>query len=154
VQELREALVPGGVGLILKVKDRHRWSIEKSTGRSGRRPTPDRQTHEVVIDIMKSLQTLHRETFKHTQTVKKGKLEFRIPCFEIALTMKFGAMLSPYLDEKKKYFAAGDFIAMMHLNPALDEDRLLRLGAFSNDGGGKGIVKMVRKGWAGEKLIL
>jgi hypothetical protein len=114
----------------------------------------DRQTNEVVIDIMKPLQTLYRETFKHTQTVKKGKLEFRIPCLEMALTMKCGAMLSPYRDEKKKYYDAGDFIAMVQANPALDEDRLLQLGELSYEGGGKGILEMVRKARAGEKLIL
>jgi hypothetical protein len=114
----------------------------------------DRETQQVVIDLMKPLQTLYRETFKHTQTVKAGKLEYRIPCLEMALTMKFDAMLSPYRDENKKHYDAGDFISMVKANPELNEDLLLQLGELVYEGGGKGILEMVRKVRAGEKLVL
>ena len=114
----------------------------------------ERDTEQVVIDLMKPLQTLYRETFKHTQTVKKGKLEYRIPCLEMALTMKFGAMLSPYRSDDKKLYDAGDFIRMVQANPAIDEESLLELGEFIYEGGGKSILEMIRKVRAGEKLVL
>ncbi len=114
----------------------------------------DRETQNVVIDLMKPVQSLYRETFKHTHTVTAEGQTYRIPSLEMALAMKFAAMLSPNRAEEDRLQDAHDFISMVKKNAEIDTNRLADLGELVYGGGGAELAEMVRKVRAGEKLIL
>ncbi len=113
----------------------------------------EKDSRDVVIDLMKP-RGLYRETFKHTHSVVLGGQQCRIPSLEMALTMKFAAMLSPLRQEENKHQDAHDFIAMVKANETLNHEALLQLGELVYGGGGAGLVEMVHKVRAGEKLVL
>jgi len=56
----------------------------------------ERATQDVVIDVMKPLQQPYIEVFKHTHTVTSEGQTYRVPSLEMALVMKFSAMISLY----------------------------------------------------------
>lgn len=115
----------------------------------------ERDSQQVVIDLMKPLQTVYRETFKHTTEVQKGRISYRVPCLEMALVMKAGAMLSPYLAEADKYQDATDFIRMVETNDAAVNDAYLtELGELIFEGGGKRVLEMVTDVRNGKKLVI
>lgn len=111
------------------------------------------ETQEVGIDLIKQRHFL-REIFKHTTVVQEEDQEYQIPNVEMALTMKFAAMISPNRLEEDRYQDAHDFIRIAKESSVLDPDRLEELGALVYDGGGEELVEMVRKAKAGEKLNL
>lgn len=110
-------------------------------------------SQEVVIDVMKP-NALYRETFKHTHAVSAGGQSYRIPSLAMALTMKYASMLSPNRQEEDKHQDAHDFIRMVRSNANIDADTLSELGELVYGGGGKGILEMLRKVRAGERLVL
>jgi hypothetical protein len=114
----------------------------------------DRDSKVVVIDVMKPTQSLYRETFKHTRLVLAKGDRYRVPSLEMALTMKFAAMLSPNRDEGDRHLDAHDFIHMIQRNAVIESSTLLRLGELVYGGGGADLVEKVRQVRAGEKLIL
>jgi hypothetical protein len=113
----------------------------------------DPQSGEVVIDLMKP-SALYRETFNHTCEVSSGKQRYRIPNLEMALTMKFAAMLSPNRAEEDRLQDAHDFILLVKQNSSVREETLAELGEHVFTGGGKDVLDKIRKVRAGEKLIL
>jgi hypothetical protein len=114
----------------------------------------DRQSGTVLVDLLKP-RALYRETFKHTHAVSNRGLNYRIPSLEMALAMKFAAMISPSRPEEKKLKDASDFILMVKHNPEMDRERLAYLGNLVySGGGGAEICEMVRQVQAGETLIL
>jgi len=113
-----------------------------------------RESQEVVIDLMKPNQSLYREAFKHTRTVEAKGHRYRIPSLEMALAMKFAAMLSPNRQEGDRYLDAHDFIHMVKRNQDIDVNMLLELGELVYNGGGANLVEKVRVVRAGEKLVL
>jgi hypothetical protein len=114
----------------------------------------DRQTHTVVIDVMKPNQQLYREVFKHTHTVSSEGQTFRVPSLEMALTMKFAPMISLHRADIDKHQDAADFGRMVLANPKIDLEKLALLGDLVYPGGGQEIVEKVRQVRAGEKLTL
>jgi hypothetical protein len=108
---------------------------------------------EVLIDLIKQRE-LYRETFKHTRDVTTFGHSYRIPTLEMALSMKFAAMMSPNRAEADRLLDAHDFIHIIQANSDIDRKKLGTLGELVFAGGGAEVLEMVRKVQAGEKLIL
>jgi hypothetical protein len=114
----------------------------------------DPETRKVVIGVMKPVQTLYRETFKNVHEVNLKGQKYRIPSLEMALAMKFGAMLSPNRADEDKFQDAHDFILVVKTNPNVNTQKLTELGELVYGGGGARLAEMVRQVRAGEKLVL
>ena len=114
----------------------------------------DPETGDVVIDLMKPLQEPYAVALKHTRTVSTKGHTYKIPSLEMALVMKFSAMISLYRAETEKVQDTHDFRQIIEVNPDIDLDKLAELGEYAYPGGGKEVVEMVRRVRAGEKLIL
>lgn len=112
-----------------------------------------RNSDDVLIDVMKPT-ALFRVAFKHTHSVTRGKVRFRVPSLEMALAMKFGPMVSQNRDEAKKHQDIHDFIMMVRANAEIKLDELAKLGNLVYAGGGRELLELVRKVRAGEKLTL
>jgi hypothetical protein len=113
-----------------------------------------KETNQVAIDVMKSDQQLFRDVFKQTEKVRIGREEYRIPCLEMAIAMKFAPMVRPHRKDEDKYQDAHDFILMVKANPNIDHEKLAELGDSVYSGGGSELLEMVRRVRAGEKLNL
>lgn len=114
----------------------------------------DRETQEVVIDVMKPLQQPYREVFKHAETVSSEGQEYRVPSLEMAVVMKFSAMTSLYRAAEDKHQDAHDFIRIVKKNPEIDSEKLSELASLIYPEGGKDVLEHVRKVQAGEPLQL
>jgi hypothetical protein len=113
----------------------------------------DRESGEVLIDLIKQRE-LYRETFEHTRTVSEGEQTHLIPSLEMALTMKFAAILDPNRQMVDKYQDAHDFGQMVLQNPEISQEKLLALGDLVYNGGGAELLEMIRRVRAGETLQL
>jgi hypothetical protein len=114
----------------------------------------DRQTQDVMIDVMKPVQQPYVEVFHHTQTVTTEGRKYRIPSLEMALVMKFSAMTSLYRADADKFQDAHDFILLVQNNADLEEGKLAELAQLVYPEAGKDVLELVRKVRAGEKLSL
>ena len=114
----------------------------------------DAETGQVLIDVMKANQPLYRAAFRHGHAVKWSGQVYPIPSLELALVMKFSAMISVTRGYADKHFDAHDFLCMAQSNAGIDLEKLHTLGQLVSNGGGDEIVEMVRKVRAGEKLTL
>jgi hypothetical protein len=114
----------------------------------------DKDSKLVAIDVMKPNQQLYRETFKHTHAVSSDGQNYRIPSLEMALAMKFAAMISLHRQNKQKLGDAQDFMYMVDANADIELTRLAELGDLVYPGGGQEIVEKVRQTRAGEILKL
>jgi hypothetical protein len=114
----------------------------------------DPETGSVVIDVMKANQPLYRDALKYTHTVQSTGQTYAIPSLELALAMKFSAMISLTRSDDKKHFDAGDFIRIVKENAVIDLEKLHTLGQLVYNGGGDEIVEKVRQVRAGEKMTL
>jgi len=113
-----------------------------------------RETHSVLIDVMKPVQQPYREVFRHSRPLRIEGEEVRIPTLELALVMKFSAIASLHRADADKFQDAHDFIYMVKSNPVRDKDDLVELAALIYPDGGKDLLEMIRKIDAGEKLVL
>lgn len=113
----------------------------------------DRDTDDVLIDLLKP-RDLYRQTFRNTHELTEGKQIYRVPSLEMALAMKFAAMISPNRADEKKDQDAHDFIVMVKQHEELSEETLQQLGSLVYTEGGTEPLGMVRKVRAGERLIL
>lgn len=113
----------------------------------------DRKSQDVLIDVMKPLQQPYKEALKHTRMVTSEGESFRIPELEMAIVMKFSAMISTYRAEADKYQDAHDFLYMVKANPQIDQEKLSALASMIYPDGGKYALELVRKAQAGEKLV-
>jgi Nucleotidyl transferase AbiEii toxin, Type IV TA system len=114
----------------------------------------DRESQQVQIDVMRPNQSLYRHAFKHTRRVQSGDQVYQLPSLELALAMKFAAMVSPNRGDTKKLLDAHDFRRMVEVNEEIDLAQLTKLAELVYAGGGKEVLEMVRQVRAGEKLIL
>jgi hypothetical protein len=114
----------------------------------------DPETGDVVLDVMKPNQPLYLDALKHTHPVDSGGQKYLVPSLEMALAMKFSAMISLTRSDDKKHFDAGDFIRMVKVNSTIDLVKLHAIGQLVYNGGGDEIVEKVRQVRAGEKLVL
>jgi hypothetical protein len=112
----------------------------------------DKESGEIVIDLMKSDQGVFRAAFKHTHKVEAEGQEFLIPSLEMAVAMKFAPMVSPNRPHKDKHQDAHDFMYMIDSNPEMDNQVLAELGELVYPGGGLEILEMIRLVRAGEQL--
>jgi hypothetical protein len=112
----------------------------------------DPETGSIVIDVMKPNQSLYQDALKHTHTVESEGQKYSIPSLEMALAMKFSAMISLSRSDDKKLYDAGDFVRVVKANPSIDMERLHALGQLVYNGGGDEIVEKVRDVRAGKKL--
>ncbi len=114
----------------------------------------DPETEKVVIAVMKPNQALYRVALKHTHTVETKGRSYSIPSLELALAMKFSAMISLTRADHKKHFDAGDFIRIVRENADIDLEKLHTLGQLVYNGGGPEVVEKVRQVRAGERMKL
>jgi hypothetical protein len=112
------------------------------------------ETGVVRIDVMKPNQALYRDALKHTFPVQAEGQSYKIPSLEMALAMKFAAMISPNRADRDKFQDAHDFIAIVENNLDIDPEKLAPLGELVYSGGGAEIVEKVRQVRAGERLQL
>jgi hypothetical protein len=114
----------------------------------------DPETGIILIDVMRPNQQLYHDALKHTRSVESGGLKYLVPSLEMALAMKFSAMISLTRSDDKKHFDAGDFIQIVKANPVIDLEKLHTLGQLVYNGGGDELVEKVRQVRAGNKLVL
>ena len=114
----------------------------------------DPATGRVVIDVMKANQPLYRDALKHTKHVSSEGQSYEIPSLELALAMKFAAMISVTRSDEDKHTDASDFIKIVKANPDIDFVKLHQLGQLVYNGGGDEVTQKVRQVRAGEKLTL
>jgi hypothetical protein len=114
----------------------------------------DRDTKKIVIDVMKPNEQLYRDVLKHTHTVTSGGQTYKIPSLEMALAMKFAAMISLHRQDEDKFQDAHDFIRMVKANAEIDLKKLAELGDLVYPGGGKEAVDKVEQVRRGESLKL
>jgi hypothetical protein len=112
----------------------------------------DPASGNVVVDVMKSVQPLHREGLRFTEVVEAEGVKYKVPTLEMALALKFGPMVSPNRADGKKRRDAADFTIIVEQHPDIDLEKLAELGELVYPGGGKEIVELVRKIRAKEKL--
>jgi hypothetical protein len=114
----------------------------------------DPETGNVVIDVMKANQPLYRDALNHTRRVESEGQAYEIPSLELALAMKFAAMISLTRSDEDKLTDASDFIRMVKANSEIDLAKLNALGQLVYNGGRDEVVEKVRQVRAGEKLKL
>jgi hypothetical protein len=114
----------------------------------------DRDTKKIVIDVMKPNEQLYRDVLNHTHTVTSGGQTFKIPSLEMALAMKFAAMISLHRQDEDKFQDAHDFIRMVKANAEIDLKKLVELGDVIFPGGGKEAAEKVEQVRRGETLNL
>ena len=114
----------------------------------------DQNTKKVRIDIIKPTQQLFRDALKHTHVVTQEGQTYKIPSLEMALTMKFAAMISPHRQDEDKHQDAHDFIRIVKSNKEVDLQKLTTFGDLVYNGGGAELLEKVRQVRAGEKLNL
>lgn len=113
-----------------------------------------RDTKKVAIDLMKTNQPLYAAAFKHALATTIQGEPCHIPTLEMALAMKFSAMISLTREDYKKHMDAADFIRMVKVNADIDLEKLAALGDLVYPGGGKETVDKVRQVRAGQRLQL
>jgi hypothetical protein len=105
---------------------------------------------QVVIDLMKPVEDLHKEVFKYT--VAAGKTHC-FPTLEMALACKFAAMTSPNRTERKRHLDAADLIGMVeHHFEDIDRNVLFSLGEMVHAGGGPELLKLIDDMHAGRPI--
>ena len=114
----------------------------------------DKETDDVLIDVMKPVQQPSRAVFKNNVVVKEKGQTYRIPTLEMGLVLKFAPMISLTRADEDKHQDAHDFIRMVKKNVDIDLEITESLGELVYPGGGKEVIEMVRKIRAGEKLRL
>ena len=114
----------------------------------------DPATGTVVIDVMKPNQPLYRDALKYGHPVESGGEKYQVPSLELALTMKFAAMISLTRADRDKFQDARDFMYVVDSNPDIDLGKLHTLGQLVYNGGGDEVVEKVRQVRAGEKMKL
>jgi hypothetical protein len=114
----------------------------------------DRKSKEVAIDVMKPKQAIFRAALKHTREAELEGAKYLIPSLEMALALKFAAMISLNREDAEKFQDAHDFITMINANADIDLEQLAELGELVYAGGGKELVEKVGQVRRGEKLTL
>src|SRR5579859_5747267 len=114
----------------------------------------DRETQDVLIDIMKPMDQPYREVFKHAQRETIEGQRCRVPTLEMALVMKFSAMTSANRQVEDKYRDAHDFIRMVKNNADIDEANAAELASLLSPAGGKYILEMIADARANRTLTL
>lgn len=106
-----------------------------------------------AIDVIRPISDpIFKEALKHSVKVRIGRMNIDVPRLEMALALKFSAMISLTRQTKDKYQDAHDFIAMAQHNPMIDYAKLKAFGEIVYPGGGPEILKLVDDAKAGRRL--
>ncbi len=112
----------------------------------------DPATGKVILDLMKPTERILKAVFTHSVAVGRTH---RIPNLEMALAVKYAAMVSPNRPARKKHLDAGDFMDMVERNaPKINRARLHRFAELVYPGGGDEILEYVDDTLAGRTLEL
>jgi hypothetical protein len=114
----------------------------------------DKETEDVLIDVMKPVQQPTKSVFKNNVVVKEKGQTYRIPTLEMGLVLKFAPMISLSRADEDKFQDAHDFIRMVKNNVEIDLGTVEELGERVYNGGGEEVLELIRKVRAGEKLEL
>lgn len=114
----------------------------------------DTKSDLVAIDLMKTSQPLYQAAFKNVTQIEIEKQTCLIPTLEMALAMKFAAMISLTRADYKKYRDASDFIRMVQVNETIDLVKLAELGELVYPGGGAELTQKMGEVRAGKKIRL
>lgn len=107
------------------------------------------ETEQVVLDLMKPTQPVCKAALKHCASVGK----YRVPTLEMAIVMKFAAMVSPHRAIERKYTDASDFILMVKKNrSAIHRSTLAKLANLVYVNADAEILKLVDDAAAGKRL--
>jgi hypothetical protein len=102
----------------------------------------DPATKIIVIDLMKPLERVHQEVFRHC--VPAGKT-YQIPDLEMALVCKFAAMVSPNRVVKKRSQDIADFMDIVDENrEIIDMRKIRRLTKLVCPDGGRRIAQIIK----------
>jgi hypothetical protein len=113
----------------------------------------DNEIGKVVIDVIKPNQPLFRGALKHAHTVHANNQVYKIPSLELALAMKFAAMISPHRGTGERHMDAHDFILMVQANRKIDLAALAEFGErVYRNGGGEEIIEKVQAVRGGKQL--
>ena len=94
-----------------------------------------------VIDLIKPQAEIHKAVPKNTFNVGAS---YRIPDLEMALALKYAAMIAPHRTRRKRRLDEADLIGMVTKNyEIIDKEKLFRLGEIVKHGGGRELVQMV-----------
>lgn len=115
----------------------------------------DRDTDQVVIDLIKSESVLLRAVFgrKFFRQIAVAGERLLIPDLEAAAAMKFAAMVSDDRPRADKLQDAADFARLLVANPKIRLGKLEALGEFVYPGGGREILRLVTAIRKGEPLV-
>lgn len=116
--------------------------------------TEGENSNDVLIDVIKPTEALFRVLFKNTEPVQESDCTYNIPTLEMAIALKFAAMVSPRREDRKKLLDAHDFITMVRANPDFNRAKIAELGELVYAGGGAEITEHARRALAHEKLDL
>lgn len=106
-----------------------------------------------AIDVIRpSSDAIFKAALKHSVKVKIGSVRADVPQLEMALALKFAAMVSLTRQIKDKYQDAHDFIAMVQHNAEIDISKTETFGELVHAGGGKEILKLVADARGGRRL--
>jgi hypothetical protein len=114
----------------------------------------ERDTEDVMIDVMKPVQQPYTAVFKHTYKLDAEGESYRVPSLEMAVVMKFSAMLSTTRAPEDRHRDAYDFMRIVKNNPDLNLDQAAELASAMYPDGGKKLRELTRKTLANETLVL
>jgi hypothetical protein len=110
----------------------------------------DLETKKVIIDLMKPSALVLEAVFKNKLWVE----DYFIPDLEMALAMKFAAMVSPHGENRRKHQDTADFMAVVENNrDSINRLKLRRLGEKVYRGGGN-ILQLVDDTLAGRQITI
>ncbi|MDP1711805.1 MAG: hypothetical protein Q8K86_05050 [Candidatus Nanopelagicaceae bacterium] len=101
-----------------------------------------RDGKHVVLDLMKPVD-LYTLVFKNSRSGMIGGVKALIPTVEMAVAMKYSAMISPHRIRKKKGQDAVDFINLVEATPKLDVGKVGKLVAYLYPGSEAEVRKYV-----------
>ncbi|HEY1683338.1 MAG TPA: hypothetical protein VGG19_01125 [Tepidisphaeraceae bacterium] len=106
-----------------------------------------------AIDVIRPTSSaIFKAALKHSVKVKIAGVLADAPQLEMALALKFAAMISITRQIKDKYQDAHDFIAMVQHNSRIDLSKIEAFGELVYSGGAKEILKLVEDAKAGRRL--
>ncbi len=112
----------------------------------------DPASGDALIDLMKPRDRIVKAVFLHSTTASIEGRPARIVDLEMALALKFAAMVGAWRNLSKKYMDASDFIAIVTANEQVDLEIVRSLGELVYPGGGAEIAVLVADARAGRRL--
>ena len=110
----------------------------------------DRVSQTVVLDVMKPSSQVMQLMFRNSIAIGD---RYRVPTLEAALVTKFVAITSPNRVPRKRHLDRADFTSMVEENrEVIDLEKLRKLAAKAQTGGGKHILSLIADIDAGREI--